>query len=162
MKNMYRLLLLLLIVVVASSCRRDLDSLNVNQAEQRIIGSWAIKKVENKVRFDGKWGRNDVSGNFRDWQFEFNADRTLTLFIPDENLSLVGSWEVYEDWETDNDGDQDLVTFLYMYIYSPDNLGVWREIYWEDMTASPNNFRAREIFFENGKRVTYFYELERQ
>lgn len=161
MKNIYRILLIGLIVVVASSCRRDLDSLNLNQAESRIVGSWTITKVENKVRFDGKWGRNNVSGNFRNWRFGFSADRTMTLYIPDENLSLQGTWEMYEDWATDTDGDRELVTFLYMYIYDPTDSELWREIYWEDMSASNDTFRAREIFFQNGKRVTYFYELER-
>jgi hypothetical protein len=161
MRKSYTVLFAVLVLIVASSCRRDVDSLSVFEAESRLIGTWTMSKVENKVRYDGKWGRNDVSHNFRNWEFTFSPDYTMTLYIPDEDLNLVGYWEMYEDWESDSDGDGDWVNYLYMDVYDPDSIQVRRVMTWEDMSISPNNFRAREILFDSGKRVTYFYELGR-
>lgn len=161
MKQIYRVLSLFLIVAVASSCRRNVDALDISQAEARLIGEWTMSKVENKVRGDGKWGRNDVSANFRDWQFGFATDYTLTLYIPDEDKTYLGIWEFYETWESDNDGDNELVTELYLYIYDPDNLETYREMIWQDMKISSSNFRAREKVVTQGTTITYIYEMER-
>ncbi|GAB5418750.1 MAG: hypothetical protein Crog4KO_05070 [Crocinitomicaceae bacterium] len=158
---MYRILLLGLIVIVASSCRKNLDNLSINQAEQRIHGKWTMTEVKNNVRNDGKWSKNDVTTHYRNWEFDFKADRTLTVYIPDEDATLVGSWEIYEDWETDADGETDLNTFLYIYMYDVSNTNNWRELVWENMRVSSDVFKAREESFIEGERVFYFYEMRR-
>lgn len=161
MKQLYRLLFVGLIIFLATSCRRSMDSLSLNEAEARLIGKWRITQVKNNVRGDGKWGRNDVSGNYRNWDLSFNADRTLELSIPDENLNLVGNWEVYEDWSTDSDGDTEWNTFLYIYAYDAANPEVWREFVWQDLRISNSDLRAEEETFISGEKVFYFYQLDR-
>lgn len=161
MKQMYRFLLVGLIVVVASSCRKNLDNLSINEAEQRILGEWTMVEVKNNVRNDGKWSKNDVSSHYNNWEFNFLADRTMTVYIPDEDLNLVGTWEMYEDWESDVDGETDLDTFLYMYLYDPTNPFLWRELLWEDMRISRDSFKSQEDTFINNDRVFYFYEMQR-
>jgi len=161
MKHVYRFFLLGLIVVAATSCRKNLDNLDIYEAEQRIHGSWTMIEVKNNVRGDGKWRKNDVSSHYRNWKFDFKADRTMTVYIPDEDLNLVGTWEIYEDWETDAEGETDLNTFLYMYMYDPEDIDKWREIVWEDMRVSSDKFKAREETYIHGERVFYFYEMTR-
>ncbi len=159
MKQMYRFLFVGLIVLLATSCKRNLDSLSINEAESRLIGKWTITQVKNNVRGDGKWGRNDVTGNYRNWEISFNADRTLEIYVPDENLNLVGDWEVFEDWSTDSDGDTEWNTFLSFYAYDPQNPEVWRQFLWEEVRISNSEMRAEEETTIDGERVFYFFQL---
>ena len=161
MKQLYRFLFVGLLVLMATSCKRSLDSLSINEAETRLIGTWTITQVKNNVRGDGKWFRNDVTGSYRDWEISFNGDRTLTIYIPDENLTLSGDWQMYEDWSTDSDGDSEWNTFLSIYAYDPQNPEVWRTMLWEEMRISGSELRAKEEALIQGERVFYFYELRR-
>jgi hypothetical protein len=162
MKQMYRFLFVGLLILVATSCKRNLDSLSINEAESRIVGTWTMKEVKNNVRGDGKWGRNDVSGSFQNWEITFNADRTLEIYVPKEDTTFVGNWELFEDWSTDSDGDTEWNTFLSMYAYNPQNPDIWRQFLWEDIRVSNSEFRAEEETFVHGERVFYFYEMERK
>lgn len=161
MKQMYRILIVGLIVFMAGSCQKNLDNLSVSEAESRIVGKWTMTQVKNNVRGDGKWSKNDVSGSYNNWEFTFNADLTMNVYIPDEDLTLDGNWEVYEDWQTEAEGETDLNTFLYMYLYDPEDTTKWRELVWEDMRVSDSKFRGQEETVINGEKVFYFYEMER-
>lgn len=158
---MYRFLLVGMLVLVASSCRKNVDNLSISEAESRLHGKWTMSEVKNNVRGDGKWSKNDVTGSYRNWEFDFKADRTLTLYIPKENRTMVGTWEMYEEWQSDAEGETDMVTFLYLYIYDPTDTDIWREMVWEDMSVSGSKFRAKEDTFIDGERVIYFYEMSR-
>lgn len=162
MKQMYRFLFVGLIVLLATSCKRDMDSLSIGEAESRLIGEWKITQVKNNVRGDGKWGRNDVTGSYRDWEITFFSDRSIEIYIPDEDLTLAGDWIMYEDWSTDSDGDTEWNTFLSIYAYKPQNPDIWREFVWQDMRISHSELRAEEESYIDGERVFYFYRLEKQ
>ncbi|MCR9174199.1 MAG: hypothetical protein NXI10_17010 [bacterium] len=161
MRQMYRFLFFGLLILVATSCRRSVDSLSLNDAERRIVGTWTMEQVKNNVRGDGKWGRNDVSGSFRGWELTFNANYSLEIYIPDEDLHLTGTWEMYEDWSTDSDGDREWNTFLYISAWDPQNPDVWREFTWQDMRVSSSDLKAEEETRIHGERVFYFYTLGR-
>ena len=161
MKQLYRLLFFGIVVILASSCRRNLDSLSISEAESRLLGKWTMTKVESKVRGDGRWGRDDVTGNYRNWEFTFDTDGTLELYVPDEDLHLLGTWEMYEDWETDSDGDSDWNTFLYIFAYDPLEPSTYREFVLKNMSVSNDEFRAVEETFIHGKKVFFYYQMNK-
>ena len=157
MRHLFTLLILIGFIGLMSSCK-DLDSYSPGKATEKIKGTWTIKKVENNVNYDGKWGRNDVTKSYEDWVFSFEENGYASLRIPNENLFLEGGWEVYENFDVDNDGDQTSTIEMYMYFFHP-TLDDFREFYWRDMKASNSLFKAREKRTVAGQKVTYFYEL---
>lgn len=162
MKQMYRFLFFGMLVLLATSCKRNVDSLSINEAESRLIGTWTITQVKNNVRGDGKWFRNEITENYSNWELTFRADRTVEIRVPKEDLTLIGSWEMYEDWSTDSDGDSDWSTFLYINAYDPAAPEVWRDFVWQDMRISNSQLKAEEENFIHGERVFYFYQLEKR
>lgn len=144
-----------------SACKRSLDDLDETVAESKLIGTWKIAKVESKVKGDGKWGWDNVSSNFRNWEFEFITDNTLNVYIPDENLSLVGTWGFYEDWDDIDDGKRDEVKYLYMHVYDPEDWGVWRIMELEDLRFSENQLIGTEVIFLSDQEVSYRYTFRR-
>lgn len=136
--------------------------MSISKANTRIEGTWTIQSVKNRIPKDGKWGSNDVSNNFENWTFTFNADGTATLFVPDEGLNLNGGWEIYESVDyDDDDGSTTISNNLYMYFDHPTNFDIYREFYWHDMKISKSKFKASSNRVLNGTSTKYFYTLSR-
>ena len=72
---------------------------------------------------------DDVTKSYEDWVFSFEENGYASLRIPNENLFLEGGWEVYENFDVDNDGDQTSTIEMYMYFFHP-TLDDFREFYW--------------------------------
>lgn len=156
-----RIFLFIFLAGFALTSCHQVDNMTFTKAEREVMGEWKIKRVQNRIKKDGKWGKNDVSQNYRDWTFTFNTDYSATLYIPDEDLFLEGIWEMYETTETDNDGDVNLVKRLYIYVYDPDNWDVYREFDWRDMRISSTKFVAQELRYLEGDEHRYYYELSK-
>lgn len=157
MRHLYTLLILIGLIGLMSSCK-DLDTHTPERAAEKIKGTWTIRKVENNVKNDGKWSRNDVTDDFQDWIFSFEENGYASLRIPEENLFVEGGWEVYENIDYDTDGERTTNIELYMYFFHPTS-NEYREFYWQDMKVSSSLFKAREKRTISGQKVTYFYEL---
>lgn len=138
-----------------------MNSHSVLTASQKIEGVWIVQEVKSQVRGDGKISKIDVSNNYKDWTFTFKSDSTATLYIPKEDTTLVGGWEVYETVDYDDEGQAETKNNLYMYFWDPDVFGNYREFIWEDMTASPTTFKAAQEREIDGKKAFYHFELSR-
>lgn len=162
MKRLYFLFIAAAIVLFSESCN-DLDNVSIASAQERIKGEWYIQKVENRAQRDGQWGKNDVTSNYKDWQFNFLDNGVATLYIPEEDLWLDGYWEVYEKLDYDNDNSASSTTRLYMYFedYTQPNANISREFDLGNLKVSKTKFIGMERRSVGVETHKYYYELRR-
>ena len=160
MKQFYSILSLFLLSVFFVSCN-NLDNYSESTARERIEGTWTVTGVKNRVKKDGKWGKNDVSSNYKDWVFTFDPGGYSSLYVPQDNTTYQGEWEVYESVEFNDDGEATDKMNLWMIYWHPDSVNAYVEFYWEDMKVSQSTFKAQEDRTFGDHEATYFFELAR-
>ena len=124
--------------------------------EGKIIGTWEFDKVEFKT--NGKSGYADYSFGYQGCTITFREGGILEAYDKDLDTTASGYWiiDYYEEFDENDNIDQ--IFYLQGTLDIPE-LGIYEDLFWDELRVSTNRLKAIEEGKDNGK---YRYRLLRQ
>jgi hypothetical protein len=121
--------------------------------DKKVVGTWTFEKVKNKPGL--LKSSVDITKNFKNWEYTFDAGGRVTAYNTATNESEIGRWQMeeYVDVYYDEDGTTSTTSEYVLRFNLRDSRGEDYYYVWNVGSITAKRLRASEYF--GNERTSY-------